>query len=101
LDIEEATALVGEKVGEDCGIPNSMKVDFGDDGVIFIDGTATPNTVSNDDAEADVTIRVSIDDYADILEGALDAQMAFMTGKLKLEGNMGVAMQFAQKMRSA
>ncbi|MFQ5535224.1 MAG: SCP2 sterol-binding domain-containing protein [Sphingomonadales bacterium] len=99
MSLQEATQLVRDKIGESCGIPNTMKIDFGDDGIIFIDGTATPNVISNDDDPSDVTIKVDIDDYMQILEGSLDAQMAFMTGKLKLEGNMGVAMQFANAMR--
>ncbi len=99
MSLAEATALVKEKVGDDCGVPNTIKIDLGDDGVIFIDGTVKPNVVSNDDGDADVTIRISLDDYMQVLSGALDAQMAFMTGKLKLDGNMGVAMQFANAMR--
>lgn len=99
MSLQDATQLVKEKIGENCGVANTMKIDLGDDGFIFIDGTASPNTVTNDDSDSDVTIKVAIEDYTQILEGTLDAQMAFMTGKLKLEGNMGVAMQFASAMR--
>lgn len=99
MSLQEATQLVKDRVGENCGVANTMKIDLGDDGFIYIDGTADPNVVSNDDNAADCTIKVGIDDYMQILAGALDAQMAFMTGKLKLEGNMGVAMQFASAMR--
>jgi len=98
MSLDEATAAVREKIGDDCGIASRMKIDLGEDGVIFIDGTATPNVVSNDDEPADVTITVSLSDYLDILSGAQNAQMAFMAGKLKLEGDMGIAMRFAQLM---
>ena len=98
MSLDEATAAVREKIGEDCGIASRMKIDLGEDGVIFIDGTATPNVISNDDEPADVTITVSLSDYLDILSGAQNAQMAFMAGKLKLEGDMGIAMRFAQLM---
>jgi putative sterol carrier protein len=98
MSLDEATAAVREKIGDDCGIASRMKIDLGEDGVIFIDGTATPNVISNDDEPADVTITVSLSDYLDILSGAQNAQMAFMAGKLKLEGDMGIAMRFAQLM---
>ena len=68
-----------------------MKFDFGDAGKIFLDGVG--NTVSNDDAAADTTIKVKLEDFVDMAGGKLDPTAAFMQGKLKVEGDMGVAMQ--------
>ena len=39
-------------------------------------------------ADADVTISNTYDTAVDISKGDLNTQMAFMTGKLKVEGNM-------------
>ncbi len=68
-----------------------VKFDFGDAGKIFLDGTA--NKVSADDAAADTTIKVKLDDFVSMAQGQLDATAAFMQGKLRVEGDMGVAMQ--------
>lgn len=46
-------------------------------------GTAKP--------KADVTIILSDDTFAQLAEGKLDGQKAFMTGKLKTKGNMMLA----------
>ena len=73
-----------------------VKFDFGDKGKIFLDGAA--NTVSADDAPADTTIKVSLDDFVSMAQGQLDATAAFMQGKLKVEGDMGVAMQLQSVM---
>lgn len=43
--------------------------------------------------KADVTITVADDDFIAIATGKLNAQSAFMKGKLKLQGNMALAMK--------
>jgi putative sterol carrier protein len=68
-----------------------VKLDFGGDGTIMLDGAASQ--VSEDDGDADTTIKVSWDDWQAMAAGQLDGMTAFMTGKLKVEGDMGNAMQ--------
>lgn len=96
MSLEQVTAEMREKVGTDCGIPKVIKFDFTDDGVIRIDGTQSPNVVDNEDGPADTTISVSMDDFKEIASGSQNAQMAFMMGKLKVDGDMSVAMQLGQ-----
>lgn len=43
--------------------------------------------------EPQVTLRMDADDYAAMMSGKLSGQMAFMTGKLKFEGNLPLLMQ--------
>ena len=70
----------------------TVKIDFGgDDGVILLDGANS--LVSDADQPADTTIKVSWDDFQSLASGALDGMTAFMTGKLKVEGDMSNAMQ--------
>jgi putative sterol carrier protein len=95
MDLATATDTVKQKVGTDSGLGATLKFSFGDDGAILIDATTVPNAVSNDDGEADCTIRMSLDNFEKMLNGELDPTMAFMTGKLKVDGNMGVAMKVA------
>ena len=68
-----------------------VKFDFGDAGKIFLDGGA--GKVSAEDAAADTTIKVKLEDFVDMAGGKLDPTAAFMQGKLRVEGDMGVAMQ--------
>jgi putative sterol carrier protein len=44
-------------------------------------------------ASPDITITMASDDFADMVGGKLDGIKAFMTGKLKVKGNMMLAMQ--------
>lgn len=45
------------------------------------------------DGEADVTLTAEAEVFRGILSGDVNPTMAFMTGKLKVDGNMGQAMK--------
>ncbi|MCO5070559.1 MAG: SCP2 sterol-binding domain-containing protein [Rhizobiaceae bacterium] len=77
---------------ESSGFDRSMKFDTGADGVIVIDGT----TISTTDAPADCTISLSLEDLEALLAGELSPTAAFMQGKLKVEGDMSIAMALSQ-----
>src|SRR6476660_1991085 len=69
-----------------------VKIDFGgSEGAIMLDGVA--EQVSEEDGAADTTSRVGWDDWQHMAAGQLDGMTAFMMGKLKVEGDMGNAMQ--------
>jgi len=68
-----------------------VKLDFGDAGQVMLDGVA--QTVTEEDGTADTTIKVAWADWEDMASGKLDGMTAFMQGKLRVEGDMGNAMQ--------
>ena len=70
-----------------------MKFDFGDDGVVFVDSTLDPPEISNEDKESDVTLATSLDTFEKIVAGQQDPTIAYMMGKLKIKGSMGLAMK--------
>ena len=68
-----------------------VKIDFGTEGVIMLDGVA--NQATEEEGTADTTIKLSWQDWQDMASGKLDGMTAFMQGKLKVEGDMSNAMQ--------
>ena len=58
---------------------------------VIEDGTMTENSLG-EDAEAEFTLSSTYDDSVRILKGELDANAAFMQGKVKVTGNMGKLM---------
>lgn len=91
MGLDTIADKIREKVSES-GFDKSVKFDLGSDGVIVVDG----QNVSTQDAGADCTITLSKDDFEELIAGELNPTMAFMSGKLKVDGDMAVAMQLSQ-----
>jgi putative sterol carrier protein len=70
----------------------SLKFDL-DGEFIHIDGTGDANIVSTDDKEADCVVSISPANLQALMTGDLNPTMAFMTGKVKVKGDLGVAMR--------
>ena len=55
-------------------------------------GTGSVN--EGDEPKADCTFTMKAEDFASLAAGKLNPQTAFMSGKLKIKGSVGVAMKF-------
>jgi len=96
LGLVEFTEGIRERVGENSGLDAVIKFAFDEGGVIFIDGKSVPNVVSNEDLPAEVTLKMSLDTMNKLYRKETNGMMAFMSGKIKLEGNMMAAMKLDQ-----
>ena len=92
MTLQELTAKMKEGAAKKSAFGNTVKFAT-DQGVVYIDGNQNPPAVTNDDKDADCTIKMDFADFTDMIGGKLDGMTAFMTGKLKIEGDMGIAMQ--------
>lgn len=72
---------------------NSIKFDFGNDGCIVLDGTNGSNQISTVNTATDCTINIKKSDFEGMLDGSVNPMMAFMMGKIKVDGDMSVAMK--------
>ena len=59
--------------------------------ITFKDGIGTVSEGKNE--EAKVVITISNENFMKLAEGKLNPNMAFMTGKLKLKGDMALGMK--------
>ena len=95
MSLAAVTSAMQKRIGEASGLDATVKFDFGEDGLLYLDGTSEPYAVSNEDRDADCTVAMSLDDFKEMSAGELDPTTAFMMGKLKVTGDMGVAMKLA------
>ncbi|MCC5957973.1 SCP2 sterol-binding domain-containing protein [Roseinatronobacter sp. S2] len=85
--LTHAIAALTEKLGE--GFEGSAKFQIEGEGSIVVDESG----VREGDDDTDVTMIASAETFQGIIEGDVNPTMAFMSGKLKIEGNMGMAMK--------
>ncbi|HTD06972.1 SCP2 sterol-binding domain-containing protein [Undibacterium sp.] len=93
MDLAACTEAIRAKVGDDSGLNATLKFDCGSDGVVFVDALSTPNTVSNESLDAVCTVAISVENLSALLSGDLNPVNGFMMGKLKVSGDMSVAMR--------
>lgn len=93
MSLDAITEQMKARIGAGGNFKKSVKFDFGSDGLVRIDDKVSPAIVDNTDEATDCTVKVSMADFMEIAAGKQNAQMAFMMGKLKVEGDMSVAMQ--------
>jgi putative sterol carrier protein len=75
----------------------------GDEGCWLLDLKAAPGrmVVGDRESKADVTLMAGDDDFVQIVTGKMNAQQAFMKGRLKIKGNMALAMKLEPIMKLA
>jgi putative sterol carrier protein len=95
MSLETATDQIRAQLPQLAALGYKVKFTLNDTGVIFVDATRTPPALSNDDGEADCTIRLSEERLAQLIDGRLSPTLAYTLGQIKVEGSLGVAMKLA------
>ncbi|KAM9789760.1 sterol carrier protein 2 [Neosynchiropus ocellatus] len=96
-EIEKRLEEEGEQLVKKIGGVFAFKVKDGPGGkeaTWVVDVKNGKGSLSNDPGKkADCTLTMSDEDLLELMTGKLNAQMAFFKGKLKIAGNMGMAMK--------
>ena len=92
--LEELTKRFKQTVDGKEAFGFSVKFDLGDTGVIFVAGGSAPIEISNHNGDADTTFIMAAADLTAMLSGELPPMSAYTQGKMRVEGDVGKAMQF-------
>lgn len=96
MTLEEIERAIQDKLSYAPQLGAHYVFDFGDEGHIALDATQSPAQLSTenvDEGEADTILRCDAATFQGFLDGSQDPNIAYMTGKLKIEGAMGYAMK--------
>jgi putative sterol carrier protein len=88
--IDAAVAAISDKLGG-AGFDGSAKFEIEGEGAVLVDASGVRAATDGDEAE--VTMTADADTFQEIMSGDLNPTAAFMSGKLKLDGDMGTAMK--------
>lgn len=92
VDLQRFLEGMRERSGSKKPLGRTLKFDLGAH-KLFMDGTGDTNTVSAEDKDADCTVELSLEDFPALSKSKLSPMSAMMTGKLKISGDIGVAMK--------
>lgn len=92
MAIEQVLEAISAQANNVSPIGASIKFVL-DDQCIHLDGKGDKNVISTDDKEADCVISTDLNTFQKLQDGSLNPMMAVMSGKIKIKGDMGVAMK--------
>ena len=81
------------------GMSAVYRFEIGDESynVVIREGQAAVEKGAAD--PGDCTIRMARDDFGDLVTGKINPQVAFLTGKLKVSGDMGLALKLGDLLK--
>lgn len=75
------------------GLSKTVKFDIKGEGAIIL---SQDGARRSDDDHVDLTVRTSAKTFLGLMEGSVNPTTAFMMGKIKIDGDMGLAMKLGQ-----
>jgi putative sterol carrier protein len=89
--VNEAVTMLNDKLAGEGWSGGTAKFVFKGEGAMMLDATGA----RAGDEEADVTLTATPETFKALFEGNMNPTAAFMTGRLSVDGNMGLALKLS------
>lgn len=93
--LDQLTDRVRDIVADKQALGFNVMFDLGETGIIHVAGDSMPMQISNDKQTADAVFIVAPEDLGSMMSGELQPMVAYMSGKLRVEGDLSRAMKVA------
>lgn len=93
MSIDDLKSRVKEKMALASSLGATVCFDLGEDGVFYLDAREAPAQMVEEMDDPDLTLKTSLETFTKILDGTQDPNIAYMMGKLKVKGPIGLAMK--------
>ncbi|MFK7888951.1 MAG: SCP2 sterol-binding domain-containing protein [Gammaproteobacteria bacterium] len=90
MALDQARARI-QKLLDEKPFDGTIKFDCGDQGNLMM----SQDQINDTDGEAPCTVTLSAEDLLALIDGELNPTIGFMQGKLKIDGDMSVALKLA------
>lgn len=92
MDKSIVVKAISEQAKKNAPVGGTLKFVL-DGEIIYLDGTGAENVITEEDKDADCTITTTMKTLQKMRSGDINPMMAVMTGKVKIKGDMGLAMK--------
>lgn len=82
-----------EKLKSNFDFRGVVKFNMGAEGILHVDASKRPAIITQNDDEATLTLTLNKELLEGMLAGTKDPNIAYLTGKLKIKGPMGMALK--------
>ncbi|RED44663.1 SCP2 sterol-binding domain-containing protein [Aestuariispira insulae] len=96
MTIESVESRISDLMAKNAPLNATIKFEFKDGGILVVESTEEVSGIAHEDGPADCTVKVKSTDLVKMMDGKLDPMLAFTMGKLKVKGDMGVAMKLTK-----
>lgn len=94
--LEKAAEALRSRLANAEGVDATFQFEIDGLGALVVDATQSPPTVTTGAGEADLTVGAEEEVFREMMAGDLDPTQAYMGGRLRIDGDMGLAMKLAQ-----
>lgn len=94
MTLDEIEAKMRAQASQFVGLGARVMFDFGADGALYLDASGAPK-IGREPIDVVTTLKISLGDFVKLIGGKLNPTLAFTFGKLKVKGDMGVALKLS------